>query len=399
MFGLLLLLFPLLLMVVEDGGSLALLAMLLVGGYALLRYRFRQALQRDEWALLGTLAFFVLVHLVDVLVRSGDFAEFDNASRFLLLLPIFFFLRKFDVAPVFLSAGLVLGAVGCGGLAVYQVIIGDAERATGITNAVPFGGISMTLGMMCLVFVWPARDTKTRAIFAVGFMAAGVAAMLSLTRGAWLALPAGVLVLVVINPGQLLRPAMRYGVLLCMLAGVLALSQLPATKQRLAQVWTESQGYLESGPSLSSVGLRLEVWRASLLSIGDHPLTGIGLGNFRAELKRLGEAGQIDPLLYGRLAHAHNEFLAATMDLGPIGLIALCLVYAVPLLAFLARARTAGRETLALLMSGVMLVVCSLTQSLTDIHFGLHNKTIFYLCLIYAIYGMSVVRSDSRAGS
>lgn len=66
---------------------------------------------------------------------------------------------------------------------------------------------------------------------------------------------------------------------------------------------------------------RLEVWSRALLVLRDFPLTGIGLGTFRA----------LVPLLYPLttapmdydIAHAHNFFLQTGLDFGLPGLVAL----------------------------------------------------------------------------
>jgi len=85
------------------------------------------------------------------------------------------------------------------------------------------------------------------------------------------------------------------------------------------------------GGALNSVGVlgtaegRLEVWSRGIYGIQDFPFTGMGMNNFR----------RVAPVLYPffligpdvDIAHAHNEFLQAALDLGIPGLIAFLALY------------------------------------------------------------------------
>lgn len=70
-----------------------------------------------------------------------------------------------------------------------------------------------------------------------------------------------------------------------------------------------------------TVGLsgRIEIWSRAILAIGDNPLTGVGINGFRQIVHVLypmfGISSDVD------IAHAHNHFLQAGLDLGIPGLI------------------------------------------------------------------------------
>jgi len=77
--------------------------------------------------------------------------------------------------------------------------------------------------------------------------------------------------------------------------------------------------------SLDTLEGRVEVWSRALYAIQDFPLTGMGMNTFR----------HIVPVLYPLflvgpdfdIAHAHNEFLQAALDLGLPGLVAFLALY------------------------------------------------------------------------
>ncbi|MGC8839142.1 MAG: O-antigen ligase family protein, partial [Anaerolineae bacterium] len=82
-----------------------------------------------------------------------------------------------------------------------------------------------------------------------------------------------------------------------------------------------------AGPALVPMGVegRVEIWSRALYGIGDFPFTGMGMNMFR----------RIGPILYPffgsspdqDIAHAHNEFLQAALDLGVPGLVAFLALY------------------------------------------------------------------------
>ncbi|MBC7224235.1 MAG: O-antigen ligase family protein [Anaerolineae bacterium] len=82
-----------------------------------------------------------------------------------------------------------------------------------------------------------------------------------------------------------------------------------------------------AGPAIVPMGLggRVEIWSRALYAIGDFPFTGMGMNMFR----------RVAPVLYPLfgspqdrdIAHAHNEFLQAALDLGAPGLVAFLALY------------------------------------------------------------------------
>ena len=97
----------------------------------------------------------------------------------------------------------------------------------------------------------------------------------------------------------------------------------------------------------ASLNLRLTIWRLSLHLIADHPLIGIGLGNFKATF-----AAYFPniPLIGGQFAppHAHNLFVQLALDLGLPGLLAYLGLIATLIRSLLVRLQAKNRgDTLA----------------------------------------------------
>lgn len=81
----------------------------------------------------------------------------------------------------------------------------------------------------------------------------------------------------------------------------------------------------QSGDPLNSLDGRLEIWSRALYGIQDFVFTGMGMNTFREVVHILYPLFLISPNT--DIAHAHNEFLQAALDLGVPGLIAFVALY------------------------------------------------------------------------
>lgn len=72
--------------------------------------------------------------------------------------------------------------------------------------------------------------------------------------------------------------------------------------------------------NLGTLNGRLEIWSRALYAIQDFPITGMGMNNFRVLVHVLYPLFTIPPTV--DIAHAHNQFLQAALDLGLPGAIA-----------------------------------------------------------------------------
>ena len=131
--------------------------------------------------------------------------------------------------------------------------------------------------------------------------------------GGWLIL---ILLWVYLMPPTLKRRWLLTGILLGTAIG-LAVMWGPGS-ERLLAIWQYPQQETAVG-AVSSLGFRQEVWRWSLVAIGDFPFTGTGLGTFRQVVRRFYPLAVIPTY---DIAHAHNIFFQTALDIGLPGLIA-----------------------------------------------------------------------------
>ncbi len=386
--GALILIFPTLLMTVPSGGGGALFFLIIVSCIGLFYNREVVPLTSRERSLTLVVLFFFAVYVINILSFDASLSELDYASRFIILLPVFFYLRKANVRIEYFFIGIVLGAISCGLFGFYQTFYLDFPRAKGITNSVPFGDISIVLGLMCLPGVLLATISKPfRFLLLTGFLAGLAGSIFSGTRGGWIAIPVVLLVIFAMNPMKWGRVKKSANIVILFFS-LGAAYYLPDVQVRVDIALNEFNEYVSGEVVSTSVGLRLEVWRASILAILENPVFGVGEGSFRNTMIALVEEGRADVVVVERLAHIHNEFLSATLNRGLIGLISLMLIFIVPLRAFLGLIdKTSGLNQI-LPMSGVVLIISYMVFSLTDVVFGHQNTTLLYAAYIFIIYGM-----------
>lgn len=189
------------------------------------------------------------------------------------------------------------------------------------------GGSLLTaaLGLHLPAALWGKRHWRVLGIAGSGVTLLGILATGS--RGAWLAAAAlvGVALLVAllrIKPrARMLRAA---GVLLAVLAvgGVIAwltIGDQLASRYRAGR--DEITSAIEHKQFQTDTGARILMAWWACQALGEHPLTGVGLGGFeawsRAHVLKLG----IDPATRNYHAHAHDALLEAGATLGVPGLI------------------------------------------------------------------------------
>lgn len=285
--------------------------------------------------------------------------------------------------------GLAAGAMGAFGVACYQYLALGWSKAEGYTNAIQFGGIAMYLGMAAwaIALFSNQRKSTTAMLWATG--ACGiVAALLSETRGAWLIAPVlmSCMLLVLIQQRRLRVACAAVAAALVLLAAVaIPYGDKLGARAHLAVV--ELQQYLQKPQQSAetSIGQRLEQWRAALHMMEAKPLTGWGTHGFVAGKQALVDQGLAHPsiMAYG---HTHNEIVDMLVKRGLLGLAMLMLFYAIPLCLFwptrqrLAKvAAPLKAQVLGLRMAAALLPVAYFGFGWTQVFFAHNSGNMFYL--------------------
>ena len=350
------------------------------------------------------------VWLLDSSDGAWRWGALDRPSKYLLALPCLFFLLAYAPNPRWLWTGITLGALGSGGIALYQIGVLHLPRAAGYTNAIQYGNLCVLLALMCLVLLAtrpPGVQTWHRLVMAVGVVLGLVGSVLSQSRGGWVALA-----LIFPALALVLRPYIGWrqfaagtAALLCALS-VLVFVQRHGLEERLDMAVTEAQQFEQKGDAVSSVGQRLAHWQLAWDMGLARPLLGWGKSGYDAEKQRQVNAGQAHPFLL-EFAHVHNEVLDLFAKHGLLGVLALLLFYGVPLALFWpTRARvmvpaTNGgmqldRTALALHLVGWTVPVAYIAFGLTQVFFAHNSGNVFYLFMVMLVH--SCLQARQHAG-
>lgn len=359
-------------------------------------------------ALAGAFALMGLVWVLDM-DGPGGLRNLDRAAKYWMALPCLFYLLACPPHPRSLWWGVALGAMGSGLLALFQIVVQDMGRAAGFTNAIQYGNLSLTLGVICAL-VWCALGATLRFWQAVGLAVAMglglLGSLLSLSRGGWLALLLTLPLWAWLLWRWAYRPMLVRAAVLCVL-GLLATLALqgPQLHQRWVQASTEVQDYLQYGKADSSVGQRLDHWRLAWAMGLDRPWTGWGRAGYAAEKQRRVAAGQAHPFVLA-FDHGHNEVLDLWAKRGLPGVLALLLLYVVPIFIFwptrrrLRRgARLLDSTALALRLTGLALPMLYAGFGLTQA-FLMHNSgNMFYLFMLMLVLAALQAREAEMWGT
>lgn len=184
-------------------------------------------------------------------------------------------------------------------------------------------GMALYVGPLLLASLWPRHspvltllDRRWRALPYVALLPVALLAVglliLTQSRGGYLGFAVGLAALL------LMRDRRWFGAAL--LAAIVAGAVLYGTNRTVLLAYFNEADMRAVSTGIDSLQGRMEIWSRAIYAMEDFPFTGVGLGLFR----------QVVPLLYPLftispdhdIGHAHNQFLAAAVDVGIPGLIA-----------------------------------------------------------------------------
>jgi len=341
----------------------------------------------DRWLLLALLLFGL--HLVLDAWRSGAPVGHQTASTLpwwpLLAALMLVAWRRLPPVGVALWWGAALGALAaCGIVLVRWLALGvDRVHVPGI-NAIPFGNLSLMLGVLSLV--WALRRSQMPLLFGAAALAGLVASLLSGTRGGWVTLPVVAVVLFLCQGAEIRRlwSAWLLPARLLTVAGV-ALFAAFAVWQVLPRAMAlvdDLRGYVGQDVTHTSAGLRLDMWHAAWTLFLQKPLLGWGEGAMMPELRRLIAAGELNEQARYFGFQLHSDVLDTLARRGFLGLITLLLMYAVPLAGFVRRLRCADVDVRTFALAGTLVVLMFAGFGLTQSQFRDERSFAAYLVLV-----------------
>jgi O-antigen ligase len=382
--------------------------LLLIGLIAIGFTHFRNRFELPFQNLRNTMPWLVILALASITLVLGLNQIFVNHS----LPHVHFIYTRFSLFMLVLMAlllmptqhlikiywGVLIGAVLAAALSYVSTRAGRPAQIAAM-NPIPYGNLCVLLGFLSLLCLRDLnRNYEGQLKFTLTTLACVVAAICGLlgsiwteSRGGWVAFIVVVLLYIGAAPGI---KAIYKVIALIVFSLVLVLSytQIDRIHSRVAEAVDQSTLYLNQGNRDTSVGIRLQLWEASLVVLKEHPLAGVGVNHYQEALKSLSERGVISPLA-ATMPHSHNELAYFATLLGIPGLLSILCIYFIPIGWFLSKSRSRRLRTRNAAYMGLTTCLLFFVFGWTEVMFVIAATNVLYVTLL-ALFSAVVIRSE-----
>jgi len=340
-------------------------------------------------AFIGLSVGYFLLQLFNIIYFDINIREIDNASRFILVLPIFLYLRKFGMNIRFIDYGLILACLTIGITSLFSILYGK----TLIPIASPYGdslypGI---FGICLLFFSTTTKEIKKKIAYLFPAVLCLIAALLAMGRGALIGSIIALVILIYLsfkkNKFYIVIPVLIVAALFASLAQVENLKKIKTT-------YSETISYFNDGEVNGSLGTRYEMWKSVLNITKNNFFLGVGITNYKKEKEKLVEIGVIDPIVK-RFNHPHSELLSSLVNQGVIGLVLLIMLLSLPIFRSLHSVKSENESLKKISIFVFSIGIHYLSYAIGNAIFYHHHMTIFYAYFIAVSLG--VYSNYSRA--
>ena len=322
--------------------------------------------------------------------QAAELAHFIPRDLHFLFAPfIALALFKAEINVKYLLMGAKVALLILGVIIFNQFLLG-IPRPSGVMNAGVFGNLAVSIFFITLVFL-KHESFKHKILSCLSLLSGVFIIVASGTRGAWLSflLLLGVYLFFFYKQKNKLSKKSKIIVVFAIATLITFGSFNDSLKDRSQKAYTEINRWIEGDPSVTSVGLRLEMYRLAIEKIEDVPFFGHG---YRTSNVVVFENSTTPG---GRLSytfnHLHNTYLTQYFNGGFVLLVALLLLLFVPLIIFL-KANSQDREN-PIFILGVILTLGYASFGMVNILFGdtyMNGFYVFFLAIIMLLTNKSI---------
>ncbi|WP_025136881.1 O-antigen ligase [Achromobacter sp. DH1f] len=265
----------------------------------------------------------------------------------------------------------------------------------GLYNAVAFADLTMFFGLAsCLTLPWKLspwpRVEAGLKMLVVPLTIYAVWA--SQTRSSWaLLVVLGFVCLATKRQWTMRIKLIFVGAMIAVLAAV-ALVSWYSTESRWRVVVTDVNNYAQDERD-TSVGIRIQLWKASWLMFKESPIVGVGGSSFRAELAKLEEQGVVTKLVSTDFGEPHNDMLGALAGYGALGLLSILALYLIPAAVFWRRSRSNDPAVHIGSQIGMLFCLGYFTFSLSEMMFRNMRSVPIYALIVVVLYALTSART------
>ncbi|SIO93728.1 O-antigen ligase family protein [Vibrio spartinae] len=328
---------PALLLCTKNFSIGAILILLLTSVWYFIKEKKYHTLDKLDWMVITILSAYFIANIPIYLSDMETTRYFKGASRYLLIIPIYFFIRHIlnetSTPRKYLDWGIVFGSVGTIIIAFYQFYIKGMPRVDGYLYSINFGYLSCSLAFLAFTLAYSSHIKK---ILWLSSLICGFATILTLTRGAIFAIPLLVIFSVLFQSQQnRLKNTLRIVIIMSVFF-IFFYSYSPKFQERINYTATEFHGILSGDVAdAESSGGRIQLWYSATQSFMKSPLIGQTYSQREETIRQLYQEGKVSSWPTGvTRAHAHNQYFEMLASNGILGILAFIALIFVPLFFF-----------------------------------------------------------------
>jgi O-antigen ligase len=328
-------------------------------------------------------------------------SEIEKLLRFALAVPVCWLLLRVPRNWLqHLQWSLLFGAIA--GSVMLVVIIhtpglgrGAVSDFGGRYNAVGFADLTILFGLASLLTLPWKLSPWPRLEFALKIVVVPIclyAVWVSQTRSSWGLLPVLGLVLLLTKRHWTMRAKLFFVGGLIALMALVAVGSWYSQDSRWRGVLSDLDSYQQQDRD-TSVGIRIQLWKASWLMFKESPVVGVGVRNFRPELAKLQQQGVVTELVSTDYGEPHNDMLGALAGYGALGLLSILALYLIPAVVFWRR--SASDDPVVHVSSQIGLLFClgHLVFSLSEMMFRNMRSVPIYALTVVVLYALTSART------
>jgi len=384
----LLFVFPVVINSVKVAGDLVLFILAIAGIFIAISHRTLpfsiKELKLFSWLTLG----YFLVICISVIFsgKAIELAHYISRDFAFLFAPfIGLAIYKAKINMRYLLLGIKVGLIISGTIVINQYLDGH-PRPSGVFNAEEFGNINIVLTFLAVSYFFDEKAFD-RIFSIIAFSVGNFVMVVNGTRGAWVVF----LVLMTIygfiiykkyfvknNKMKMIFFITTFGILLGISSLNIVQDRVNLTINNVI-AWTDGKDRGET----TSVGLRLEMWKAGIKLVDDLPLTGYGLRNTNVLAAKYASDNTKHHI--AGFNHLHNDYLTHLIAAGFPGLILVLALLFMPLKIFINNLRIKEQSSSSLM--GVFLCLAFATIGLVTLVFGSTYMNSLYIWLMAVLFG------------
>jgi len=208
------------------------------------------------------------------------------------------------------------------------------------------------------------------------------------SRGVWIALVLILLLYVIFYASKAnVSGYKKIGTVIAVMIIGLILFNTQIVEQRVSGAFSDIKIYMHSNDVHdiklnNSLGTRFELWKSAIKIFKQHWLFGVGPGNFKSEINRLADKGELNSDLT-IFKQAHNQYFHLLATRGVVGMLMLAALCMGLLWVFVRRMKANNNQYSKYIAScGATIMFCYIILGLTESPFERRSTIVFFTFFI-----------------